>query len=160
MSPIGICFAPSMREASYSHASRTSSSVNVSPRSCSDLTCPGEISKSIIQSLHVETGRAPSETRQAASLLLCATRAQIGRTCQRRETRKCSHRPKRAGSNSRGTHVCGRNAMPQRQTKADREINNQQAKKQALAQTARVERQAGQQKYPHHVGCGRPIVVR
>src|SRR5712692_11362877 len=158
MSPIGICLAPSMWEASYSQGSRTSSNVNVSPRCCSDLTCPGEISKSIIQSLHVEMGLAPLEAWQAASLLLGATPAQIGRTCQRRQTHQRSHRPERAGSDSRGTHVCGRNAVPKRQPAADYKIDDEQAKEQTLAPAARVERQAGQQKNPHKVGRGRPIV--
>src|ERR1019366_6330156 len=60
-----------MREASCSQGSRTSSSVNVSPFFCSDLTCPGEISKSI---------------RESTIGIRSAVFSQLRRTCQRGQT--------------------------------------------------------------------------
>src|SRR5208282_5173085 len=81
-------------------------------------------------------------------------------TSQRSQTHQRGHRPERTGSESSGTHISGRNIAPQRQPTADGKVDNQQAEKHALAQTARVERQAGQQDDPHNVGRGGPEVMR
>src|SRR5271165_3114034 len=48
MSPIGMCLLPAMRAASNSHGSRTSSTTNSSPESCSDFSSATEISYSTL----------------------------------------------------------------------------------------------------------------
>src|ERR1700675_4848711 len=140
-----MLFSPSMWEASYSHVSRTSSSVNVSPLFCSDLTCPGEISKSINDPIRRD-GACPVSLPDAASRvsteiwrafrkrarevraisgrqLARAFLSKLRRTSQRSQTNQRGNRPESASSNSSGAHIGGRNVAPQRQTTADHKID-------------------------------------
>src|SRR5882757_9036164 len=96
MSPIGICFAPSSRDASHSHGSRTSSSVNDSPRFSSDFTWLELISNS----------RADSALMTQSSSQICvATQREFG---LRNGSRSAAERRRKLTARSRSGKYANR----------------------------------------------------
>src|SRR5580700_8117842 len=140
MSPIGMCFAPSKREASYSQGSRTSTRVKVSPRSCIDFTWPGEISKSIVSSIcavilsEAKRPRHHEKTQLRRSFVLFTMTtsvipAALRRASQSGQTHQRRQRPECAGCNAGRVHVRRGDAMPERQSESHDKIGDQHSKK-------------------------------
>src|SRR5882724_56040 len=165
MSPIAICFAPSSREASNSQGSRTSSSVNVSPRFCSALTWLELISNSRVGSALMvvavlKSSPRPTKSRENDPSGLLTPYPHRVRSSHRSQAHQRRQRPQRTSANARVMYLAGWNRAPQRQTQTNCEVHYQHAEKQTFAQTPRIERQSDEHEYPHDVGRSGPGVVR